>query len=246
MLKRIVLAIVLGALASTAFAQTTQNQSQNTTSNATSNTASTSSNQGVQATVQQISTGQVNYSGSYAVKSQVPVSVVGYGSFSQSSCESSVGVGATTRVLSFVYNGPHADVSCQHVVLGDAFGRSAQLASQLGAKDMARDILPMVVYSYCTSGLDEGRILQGCIDRHLVVPTGTFHKEGKVSVADVKPVTMIPQELADELMSKKVPAATTQVAQVSPKVVMGPVETVEQASERLAHQQAMQGPSGMH
>ncbi|HWT40494.1 MAG TPA: hypothetical protein VN081_04500 [Dongiaceae bacterium] len=239
MFKRIVLAMVLGALASTAFAQTTQSQTSN--SNATSTTASTSSNQGVNATVQQISTGQINYSGSYAVKSQVPVSVVGYGSFSQSSCETSVGVGATTRVLSFVYNGPKADINCQHVVLGDAFGRSAQLASQLGAKDMARQILPMVVYTYCTSGLDDGRLLDACIKQHLVIATGTSHKDGKVTVADVVPVTTIPQELADQLLNAK---TATKVADVT--VSAGPIQTTAALSKQVADEQAAQGPSHMH
>jgi hypothetical protein len=242
MMKRIALLVVLGAMAIPAYAQTTVDQNSN--SNATSSTSSVSQNQGVQATVNQISSGQVDYKGSYAVRSQVPVSVVGYGSFSQSSCENSVGVGATTRVLSFVYNGPHADVNCQHVVLGDAFGRSAQLASQLGAKEMARQILPMVVYTYCTSGIDDGRLLDACIKQHLVTATGTFHKEGRVSVADVAPVVTIPESVAEQFIGK--PA--TQVAEVMPQqnVSIAPVNQTEIDSERMAHDQAMHGPSSVH
>jgi hypothetical protein len=226
-----------------AFAQTTLTGTTSSSTNA--NQTASSQNEGVQATVNQSTSGQLQYGGHFTedVKSQVPVSVVGYGSFSQSSCMTSVGAGLTTRVVSLVYNGPTPDVNCQHVVLGDAFGRATQLAKQTGSDDMARASLSMVFYTYCTSGLNGDQLLNACIKMKLVVPTGGTHKEGKVDVADVAPATILPNG-AEKMLSDVAQGKATEVASVStPKTDDNKVPFYLMNQQEEADAQAELGPA---
>jgi hypothetical protein len=225
-----------------------------TTSNSTANQTAASDNQGVYAGVNQ-------YGATHErVESTVPVSAVGYGSFSQSSCMTSVGGGLSLPAAALVYNGPKADINCQHVVLGDAFGRAAQLAASLKANDMAVSSLSMVFYTYCTSDINDDNLVKSCIDKGLVVPTGTTH-DVKVSfwhhrkVEDVRPAINLPADVAQYL--NKGPAAdaakTVQAPQpAAPQAPAKPMDQqaqtqktmhdMDQMEQELADSQAAKGP----
>lgn len=150
-LHRTLAVLALGIVPYTVLAQSSTDVSN--TSNSTSSTSSQSAalNQGVTAVVNQQSAGTVQYSGEFTqdVRSQVPLSVVGYGSFSQYSCVSSLGVGATTRIFSLVYNGPKADRHCQFSVSSDTFGRESQLALQQNQYEMAEILRASSVWAAC-------------------------------------------------------------------------------------------------
>lgn len=179
---------VLG-LALFTVAAATNAQSLDTTANSS---AGSSSGAQSQLNLTQNTSGQVQYSGHFSQtqNSQVPISVVGYSSFSQASCITAIGGGATTRMFSFVYNGPKADTNCQHVVLGDAFGRATQLALQAKVPAMATASLSMVFYKYCTASEDDKR---ACISLGLVTPTGKVQRIHGEDVAEVLPAKVLPE-----------------------------------------------------
>lgn len=207
--------IALAGVAGTAKAQDTLSSQNTSTSSAQTSSGASSVNQGVTAQVNQISTGEIHYSGHYSqtANAQVPISTVGYGSFSQNSCITSIGGGATTRMFSFVYNGPKADINCQHVVSGDAFGRASQLAMQNKVPGMALASLSMVFYQYCTA--DEAT-KQGCIAMGLVEATGQVkHIKGE-DVAMVRPVKVLPEgarQMAAAMLGMPAIASTEPQAQ---------------------------------
>lgn len=166
---------------------TTMDSSNTNTSNANANTSSGASsvNQGVTAVVNQTNSGQVNYSGRYSVDSQVPVSVVGYGSFSQISCQNSVGMGATTKIFSFVYNGPHKDINCEHAVRSNQFGQESQLAAQRGYHRQAEILRSMGVWETCTSNKETEK---ACLQMGLIQQTQGEDKHGRpIAVAAPAP-----------------------------------------------------------
>jgi hypothetical protein len=200
-------ACVAMALAGQAFAQdSTSNALGNANSVANNQAGASAQNAGVNASIYQISDGRM--SGGYDItsKAQVPISTVGYGSFSQNSCITSIGGGATTRLFSFVYNGPKADINCQHVVAGDAFGRAAQLAMQIKQPQKALASLSMVFFAYCTGDED---MKTACITMGLIRDTGKTRKVDGNQVAIVVPMpaedlppaavaTMLPNLPADQ------------------------------------------------
>lgn len=180
------------ALLLVATATNAQSVDSNSNSNAGSSSGSVS-----QLQLTQNTSGQVQYSGHFSQtqNAQVPISVVGYSSFSPNNCSSSIGGGATTRLFSIVYNGPKTDVTCQHIVAADGYGRATQMAMVAQVPDMARSSLSMIYYKLCTISEEDK---QACIARGLVVPTGKvsyeshglFHR--KTAVVEVIPASVLP------------------------------------------------------
>ncbi len=127
----------------------------NNSSNSTSSTSSgaASINSGVSANLVQNGSDTVHYRGGFEqdVRSQVPLSVVGYGSFSQMNCQNAMGLGATSRVFSFVYNGPKDNLHCERAVRSDQFGRESQLALTQGKTFQAELLRATGVWETCMS-----------------------------------------------------------------------------------------------
>lgn len=181
-MKHLMIVAALGlAIASPAWGQDSTLTSNNT-SNSSSSTSSQSGamNQGVQATVNQMSSGTVEYSGSFTqdVRSQVPLSVVGYGSFSQNNCQNSVGVGATSRVFSFVYNGPKGNPHCESITRSDQFGRESQLAYAQGRGREAELLRSMSVWETCNTN---ETTRQACLKMGLVDGATSVDGRGRES-----------------------------------------------------------------
>lgn len=236
-MKRMIISLVaMLAMSTVAYGQTVDTSN---TSNSSTNATQTASsmNAGVNAEVNQYGATHMRN------ESTVPVNVVGYGSFSQVSCTNSVGGGVSVPAVALVYNGPHADINCQHVVLGDAFGRAAQLAKSVGADDSARAALSMVFYAYCTSEIKGTNIAQACINMHLVAPNGDA-KTGAVKVADLAPVQQLPVNAAQYLKPNTVSGQAAQaILQPTPgKAPVVAMANTEQSAQQLADQQALQGP----
>lgn len=141
------LALVVGMMAftATAYAQSVNESTSNV--NTSSQQQATSSNEGVTAQVNSYGAERMHQS----LNAQVPLSVVGYGSFSQSNCSNALGVGATTKIFSFVYNAPTPEKNCQHMVRSDAFGREAQLAHNQGKANQAEIMRALSVWQACTA-----------------------------------------------------------------------------------------------
>lgn len=237
-MKKILLTLLVAmASTSTAFAQTA-NTSNNSTSSTNATQNATSQNAGVNAVVKQYGATHMRN------ESTVPTSVVGYGSFSQVSCTSSVGAGVSVPAFALVYNGPHADTNCQHVVLGDAFGRAAQLAKSVGADSSARAALSMVFYAYCTSGIADANIVQACIDEHLVKATGAVKNEHGVSVAVVMPAEQLPMDAVNYLKPSTVAGMAAHDV-LAPQMKPLPTQTVyanPSVPQQVADTQAAAGP----
>lgn len=175
---RSLLTVALCTLAGLASAQVTS------TSNANSQSAagSTSTNEGVSTVYNANASGENHVSGSTSLHAQVPLSQVLYGSFSQASCMSAVGAGITTSRVSLQLGGPKADLSCQHVILADSFGRASQLKYTQGDKTGAAHESFMVDYANCSSGDDD--LKQACLDEGMVIPRGTGrNKNGTLAIA---------------------------------------------------------------
>jgi hypothetical protein len=139
------------AFASAAAAQSTNDNTNSTNSNSNASLNSTqqaqSSNEGVNAVVNQY--GQKNTHA--VVDSQVPLSLGGYGSFSQSNCSNALGVGASTKIFSFVASAPKPEINCQHIVRADSFGREANLAMAHRKPMQAEINRAMSVWQSCTT-----------------------------------------------------------------------------------------------
>jgi hypothetical protein len=138
------------AFSATANAQSTSNGTGTSNVSTNANQSTESSNSGVQAQVYQFGATQMHES----VNSQVPLSVVGYGSFSQNGCVSSLGLGATTKIFSIVYNAPTPEQNCQHAVRSDEFGRESQLAASHSKPIEAEDMRALSVWETCTADDD--------------------------------------------------------------------------------------------
>lgn len=110
-----------------------------------SNQNATSSNAGVTAAVNQYGATHMNE----RLDAQVPLALSGYGSFSQSNCANSLGVGATTRIFSFVFNAPKANVNCQQIVMSNAWGAESQLARNEGKPIQAELMRATSVWQLC-------------------------------------------------------------------------------------------------
>lgn len=180
-MKYLTLAVLGLLFAVPAMAQDSTNTSSNTSSSSSSTTSQSGAmNQGVQATVNQLSSGQVEYSGSFTqdVRSQVPLSVVGYGSFSQNNCQNSVGVGATSRVFSFVYNGPKGNPHCEAITRSDQFGRESQLAYAQGRGRDAELLRSMSVWETCNTN---ETTRQACLKMGLVDGATSVDGRGRES-----------------------------------------------------------------
>lgn len=137
------------AFSITANAQSTSDStnSNNSNSSVSSTQQAQSTNQGVNAVVNQY--GQKH---TYAnVSEQVPLSLGGYGSFSQSNCSNALGVGASTKIFSFVASGPKPEINCQHIVRSDAFGREAGLALANHKPMQAEIQRALSVWESCTA-----------------------------------------------------------------------------------------------
>lgn len=137
------------AFAGTAAAQSTSDSTNTSSSNASLNSTqqAQSTNQGVNAVVNQY--GQKH---TYAsVDAQVPLSLGGYGSFSQSNCSNALGVGASTKIFSLMASAPKPEVNCQHIVRSDAFGREANLAMTHRKPMQAEINRAMSVWQACTT-----------------------------------------------------------------------------------------------
>lgn len=177
------IAVALFLIAGTAAAQNantiTSNNQNSSTSRSNTSSGSASYNRGVTAVVNQTSSGQIHYSGSYDtdISSQVPLSVMGYGSFSQNSCQNSVGGGATTKVFSFVYNGSHTDVNCEHMVRSISFGQESQLAASRGLKRQAELLRSAGVWETCTANEQTKKM---CLRMGLINPTQDTDEDGDV------------------------------------------------------------------
>ncbi len=184
--------LALGLLfAGTAAAQSTSTADTSSNANASTSSGAQSVNAGVTAQVNQMSSGDVHYQGGFdqTVKAQVPVSVVGYGSFSQMSCQTSVGVGATSRVFSFVYNGPKADINCEHGGRSTQFGQESQLAAQQKQYAAAEILRSAGVWETCTSNPATQDM---CLEMGLVKPTDKTKKVDGQTVAVVIPAPALP------------------------------------------------------
>ncbi len=218
-MKQMMFLAVLGlAVSAPAWAQDSSLTSTNT-SNSSSSTSSQSGamNQGVQATVNQMSSGTVEYSGSYTqdVRAQVPLSVVGYGSFSQNNCQNSVGVGATSRVFSFVYNGPKGNPHCESITRSDQFGRESQLAYAQGRSRDAELLRSMSVWETCNTN---ETTKQACLKMGLVDGATSIDGRGRESsMIHPKPNMIESRPIAQA----EVPQAAQQVVQPSVAVVTG-------------------------
>lgn len=208
-MKYLLTAAVIGlAIAAPAWGQDSSSTNTNTSSSSSSTSSQSGAmNQGVQATVNQISTGQIEYSGSFeqSVKSQVPLSVVGYGSFSQYNCQNAVGVGATSRVFSFVYNGPKGNPNCEAAVRSDQFGRESQLAYAQGRANDAEMLRAMSVWETCN--INEAS-RQACLRLGLVGGETVVGRRGeettsihpKPNLIETRPVAQIQPPIVEPIV----------------------------------------------
>lgn len=161
------LALVVSMMAFSAHAQDSTNTSTSNV-NTSSQQQATSSNAGV--------TAQVNSYGMshQSINAQVPLSLGGYGSFSQSNCSNAVGVGATTKIFSFVVNAPKPEQNCQHMVRSDAFGRESQLAAGQHKPNQAEIMRALSVWQACTP--DDETII-ACIRMGSIVYVDPAHPD---------------------------------------------------------------------
>lgn len=142
------LALVAAMMAFTATASAQDSTNTSTSNvNTNSNQLASSTNEGVTAQVNSYGAERMHQS----LNAQVPLSVVGYGSFSQNNCSNAVGVGATTKIFSLVVNAPKPEQNCQHMVRSDAFGREAQLARSLNKPNQAEIMRALSVWQACTA-----------------------------------------------------------------------------------------------
>jgi len=129
-----------------------------------------SSNAGVTAQVYQYGATKMHET----VNSQVPLSVVGYGSFSQNSCENAVGLGASTKVFSFIYNAPHPEQNCQHAVRSNEFGQESQLARAEAKPTQAENMRALSVWEACTADDDT---IAACIRMGVIAYVDPSHPD---------------------------------------------------------------------
>lgn len=209
------------ALSAPSHAQSTSNGTGTSNVNAQQSTAANSTNAGVTALVNQYGADNIHSN----VSSQVPLSVVGYGSFSQNGCVSSVGLGATTKIFSFVYNAPTPELNCQHAVRSDEFGREAQLAKSQDKPIQAETMRALSVWQACTS---DDETIAACIRMGSIAYVDPEHPD----IHQTKPVAHF-----DETAGTRV--ITSSTAQVIPGAVA-------RESQQLADNQATQGPSTLN
>lgn len=133
-----------------AYAQSTNTNDSTSGANVNSTQQTSSSNEGVNAVVNSYGADRTHAT----VNEQVPLSLVGYGSFSQNNCSNALGVGATTKIFSLVFNAPKPEVNCQHMVRSDAFGREAGLANATKKPAQAEIQRALSVWEACTADLE--------------------------------------------------------------------------------------------
>jgi hypothetical protein len=219
------------AITTTAAAQSTSNGTGTSTVSTQSNQSTESSNSGVQAQVYQFGATKMAES----VNSQVPISLSGYGSFSQNGCESSFGLGATTKVFSLIYNAPKPEQNCQHAVRSDEFGRESNLAISHGKPVQSEDLRAISVWEACTS---EDDTATACIMMGKIAYIDPQHPD----IHKTKPVPFYTED-ADTRVN-----AQGQLYEVPPPVPTEKVTvqaSVADRSEAIARAQAESG-QGMH
>lgn len=142
------------AFATAANAQSAGSNSNSTNDNTSNSNASLSSTQQAQSTNAGVNAVVNQYGQKYThavVDQQVPLSLGGYGSFSQSNCSNALGVGASTKIFSFVASAPKPEINCQHIVRSDAFGREAGLAIASRKPMQAEIQRALSVWEACTA-----------------------------------------------------------------------------------------------
>lgn len=144
-------------------AQSTNNNANNSAANVQTNSTqqTSSTNAGVTAMVNSYGATQLHES----VNSQVPLSLVGYGSFSQNNCSNALGVGATTKIFSLVFNAPKPEINCQHMVRSISFGREAGLANAMHKPMQAEIQRAISVWESCTA---DPRTTASCIRMNVI------------------------------------------------------------------------------
>jgi hypothetical protein len=183
-IQTLVLAIVLGFVSLSAQAQVTSNSGSNSNAQ-TSSGANAGANvgaQGVSGVNAIVNENAANHMAEDVVsKSQVPISVGGYGSFSQASCKVSAGGGLTTRAVSGILDIPVSDINCEHTVRGDAQGRAAEQAMKFGDRPQYLADRGAAEAAYCSAD-DEAK--QQCIDAGTVIAISKDHR-GHIKIAPV-------------------------------------------------------------
>jgi hypothetical protein len=216
------------AFSATAHAQNTSNGTGTANVSTQSNQSTSSTNAGVTALVNQYGATSMNE----RLDAQVPLALSGYGSFSQNSCENSVGLGATTRVFSFVFNAPKPEINCQQIVLSNAWGSESQLARNEGKPIQAEMARATSIWQLCQISDVQ---LTMCIRKGWIVYDDPNHP-------DIHKTLPNPQfeETSNSVVK---PVATITTDPYSKTITVTP--NVADRSEALAETQAASG-QGMH
>lgn len=218
------------AFAAPAHAQSTSNGTGTANVNTQQQTAANSTNAGVNAQVNQYGASDIHTS----VNSQVPLSVVGYGSFSQNGCVSSTGLGASTKIFSFVYNAPTPEQNCQHGVRSDQFGRESQLAKSQDKPIQAEILRASGVYQTCTSSDDT---IVMCIRAGLIAYVDPDHPD----IHETKPVMHFEETSNTRVVPPNAPTADVRTQGQNPQA-SAPGQVAKE-SQSLADSQAAAGPN---
>jgi hypothetical protein len=216
---------IMVALAAPVHAQSTSNGTGTANVNTNSNQSSEASNSGVSAQVYQFGATKMAES----VNAQVPLSLGGYGSFSQNNCENSVGLGATTKIVSIVYNAPKPEINCQQIVLSNAWGSESQLAHNEGKPIQAEMARATSVWQLCQ--INDAQLTM-CIRKGWIVYDDPDHPDIHKT---------LPNPQFDENVNSRVVTKPTAMAPTATK----PAKDVAGASQSLADAQASAGQQSL-